>query len=196
MSRADEGRGDRRVREEVRLQADGVRVAVDGLGRLRQQGQPDRAAHAAAGRRDLLEDAQARRQGHHDLGRARPDRRRGRRSRSASTAATRPRAPTATSRSTRSCKGDYKDTVKEQPGSASVVQGVTEDKFGIGYSGIGYRTSGVQAADARRRRTAQFFTDRRRRTSLRQVSALALPLRLRQHGARTSRSIPLRSGSS
>jgi len=25
------------------------------------------------------------------------------------------------------CKGDYEDTVKEQPGSASVVQGVTED---------------------------------------------------------------------
>ncbi len=42
------------------------------------------------------------------------------------------------------CKGDYKDTVKEQPGSASVVQGVTEDRFGIGYSGIGYRTSGVR----------------------------------------------------
>ncbi|KAB2967254.1 MAG: phosphate ABC transporter substrate-binding protein [Thermoanaerobaculia bacterium] len=41
-------------------------------------------------------------------------------------------------------KGDYKDTVKEQPGSASVVQGVTEDRFGIGYSGIGYRTSGVK----------------------------------------------------
>jgi phosphate transport system substrate-binding protein len=40
--------------------------------------------------------------------------------------------------------GDYKDTVKEQPGSASVVQGVTEDRFGIGYSGIGYRTSGVK----------------------------------------------------
>jgi phosphate transport system substrate-binding protein len=40
--------------------------------------------------------------------------------------------------------GDYKDTVKEQPGSASVVQGVTEDRFGIGYSGVGYRTSGVR----------------------------------------------------
>jgi phosphate transport system substrate-binding protein len=40
--------------------------------------------------------------------------------------------------------GDYKDQVKEQPGSASVVQGVTEDRFGIGYSGIGYRTSGVK----------------------------------------------------
>jgi phosphate transport system substrate-binding protein len=42
-------------------------------------------------------------------------------------------------------KGDYKNTVKEQPGSASVVQGVTEDRFGIGYSGIGYKTSGVRA---------------------------------------------------
>jgi len=42
-------------------------------------------------------------------------------------------------------KGDYKSTVKEQPGSASVVQGVTEDRFGIGYSGIGYKTSGVRA---------------------------------------------------
>jgi len=42
-------------------------------------------------------------------------------------------------------KGDYKDQVKEQPGSASVVQGVTEDRGGIGYSGIGYRTSGVRA---------------------------------------------------
>jgi len=42
-------------------------------------------------------------------------------------------------------KGDYKNTVKEQPGSASVVQGVTEDRYGIGYSGIGYITSGVRA---------------------------------------------------
>ncbi|MEN8257125.1 MAG: phosphate ABC transporter substrate-binding protein [Thermodesulfobacteriota bacterium] len=42
-------------------------------------------------------------------------------------------------------KGDFKDTVKEQPGSASVVMGVTEDMAGIGYSGIGYRTSGVKA---------------------------------------------------
>ncbi|HEY7751251.1 MAG TPA: phosphate ABC transporter substrate-binding protein, partial [Ignavibacteriaceae bacterium] len=41
-------------------------------------------------------------------------------------------------------KGDFKDQVKEQPGSASVVQGITEDRFGIGYSGIGYRTSGVR----------------------------------------------------
>jgi len=41
--------------------------------------------------------------------------------------------------------GDYKDTVKEQPGSSSVVQGVASDVGGIGYSGIGYKTSGVKA---------------------------------------------------
>jgi phosphate transport system substrate-binding protein len=43
------------------------------------------------------------------------------------------------------CKGDYKDTVNEQPGSASVVQGVATSVNGIGYSGIGYKTSGVRA---------------------------------------------------
>ncbi len=43
------------------------------------------------------------------------------------------------------CKGDYQDTVKEQPGSASVVNGVANDAFGIGYSGIGYQTSAVKA---------------------------------------------------
>jgi len=43
------------------------------------------------------------------------------------------------------CKGDYRDSVKEQPGSASVVQGIEKDPFGIGYSGIGYMTSGVRA---------------------------------------------------
>jgi phosphate transport system substrate-binding protein len=41
--------------------------------------------------------------------------------------------------------GDYKDSVKEQPGSASVVQGVTVDRYAAGYSGIGYATAGVRA---------------------------------------------------
>jgi phosphate transport system substrate-binding protein len=41
--------------------------------------------------------------------------------------------------------GDYRSSVKEQPGSASVVQGVEKELGGIGYSGIGYRTSGVRA---------------------------------------------------
>ncbi len=43
------------------------------------------------------------------------------------------------------CKGDYKENVNEQPGSASVVQSVTSSDNGIGYSGIGYKTSGVKA---------------------------------------------------
>lgn len=42
-------------------------------------------------------------------------------------------------------KGDYRSTVKEQPGSSAVVQGVSSDAGAIGYSGIGYRTSGVKA---------------------------------------------------
>ena len=41
--------------------------------------------------------------------------------------------------------GDYKDSVKEQPGSSTVVQGVASDKGGIGYSGIGYKTADVRA---------------------------------------------------
>lgn len=43
------------------------------------------------------------------------------------------------------CKGDYKSNVNEQPGSASVVQSVTASLNGIGYSGIGYKTSGVKS---------------------------------------------------
>lgn len=47
--------------------------------------------------------------------------------------------------------GDYKDEVKEQPGSASVVQGVTVDRYAIGYSGIGYATAGVKAVPISRK---------------------------------------------
>ncbi len=43
------------------------------------------------------------------------------------------------------CKGDFKTNVNEQPGSASVVQSVSNSINGIGYSGIGYITSGVKA---------------------------------------------------
>lgn len=42
------------------------------------------------------------------------------------------------------CKGDFKTGVNEQPGSASVVQSVATSINGIGYSGIGYKTSGVR----------------------------------------------------
>lgn len=43
------------------------------------------------------------------------------------------------------CKGDFKNTVNEQPGSASVVQSVSTSVNGIGYSGIGYKTSSVRS---------------------------------------------------
>jgi phosphate transport system substrate-binding protein len=43
------------------------------------------------------------------------------------------------------CGGDFKSTVNEQPGSSAVVRGVEQTLGGIGYSGIGYKTSGVRA---------------------------------------------------
>lgn len=49
------------------------------------------------------------------------------------------------------CKGDFKNSVNEQPGSASVVQGITKSINGIGYSGIGYKTSGVRAIPLRKK---------------------------------------------
>ncbi|MEJ2183147.1 MAG: phosphate ABC transporter substrate-binding protein [Nitrospirota bacterium] len=55
------------------------------------------------------------------------------------------------------CKGDYRDEVKEQPGSASVVQGVTEDRYGIGYSGIGYITSGVRTVPLAKKGSTSFM---------------------------------------
>lgn len=42
-------------------------------------------------------------------------------------------------------EGDYKNSVKEQPGTSAVVQGVASDRFGIGYGGIGYVTADVRA---------------------------------------------------
>ena len=54
--------------------------------------------------------------------------------------------------------GDYKTTVKEQPGSASVVQGVENDMYGIGYSGIGYKTSGVKSV-ALAKKAGEFVAD-------------------------------------
>jgi phosphate transport system substrate-binding protein len=48
-------------------------------------------------------------------------------------------------------KGDFKTTVKEQPGSSAVVQSVASDRYGIGYSGVGYRTADVRAVPIRLR---------------------------------------------
>ncbi len=55
------------------------------------------------------------------------------------------------------CKGDYKNNVNEQPGSASVVQSVTSSLNGIGYSGIGYKTSGVKAVPLAKKQGGEFI---------------------------------------
>lgn len=52
--------------------------------------------------------------------------------------------------------GDFKQTVKEQPGSSSVVLGIANDKSGIGYSGIGYKTDGVNAISLSKNTDAAF----------------------------------------
>jgi phosphate transport system substrate-binding protein len=54
------------------------------------------------------------------------------------------------------CKGDFKGNVNEQPGSASVVQSVSQSLNGIGYSGIGYKTSSVRALPLAKRGTTNF----------------------------------------
>lgn len=42
------------------------------------------------------------------------------------------------------CQGDFQNRVNEQPGSASVVQSVASSINTLGYSGVGYRVSGVK----------------------------------------------------
>ena len=55
------------------------------------------------------------------------------------------------------CKGDFKDNVNEQPGSASVVQGITKSINGLGYSGIGYKTSGVKAVPLTKKEGGEYI---------------------------------------
>lgn len=54
------------------------------------------------------------------------------------------------------CKGDFKNNVNEQPGSASVVQSVSASINGIGYSGIGYKTSSVRALPLAKKAGGEF----------------------------------------
>ncbi len=56
------------------------------------------------------------------------------------------------------CKGDYKNNVNEQPGSASVVQSVSASINGIGYSGIGYKTSSVRAVPLAKKAGGEFVS--------------------------------------
>lgn len=55
------------------------------------------------------------------------------------------------------CKGDFKNSVNEQPGSASVVQSISSSINGIGYSGVGYKTSGVRAVPLARKEGQPFI---------------------------------------
>ncbi|ACV27497.1 PstS family phosphate ABC transporter substrate-binding protein [Kangiella koreensis] len=55
------------------------------------------------------------------------------------------------------CKGDFKNSVNEQPGSASVVQSVGLSKNAIGYSGYGYRTSSVKAVPLAKKAGGEFY---------------------------------------
>ena len=55
-------------------------------------------------------------------------------------------------------KGDYNKTVKEQPGSASVVQSVGADRFSIGYSGIGFLTSNIKVLNIAKKPGGQSYS--------------------------------------
>ena len=54
------------------------------------------------------------------------------------------------------CRGDFKSTVNEQPGSSAVVRGVEQTINAIGYSGIGYKTSGVRVVPLAKEEGGQF----------------------------------------
>ncbi|WP_342243270.1 phosphate ABC transporter substrate-binding protein PstS family protein [Pseudomonas sp. OTU5201] len=57
------------------------------------------------------------------------------------------------------CKGDFKPNVNEQPGSASVVQSISQSVNGIGYSGIGYKTSSVKTVALAKKEGGEFVED-------------------------------------
>lgn len=57
------------------------------------------------------------------------------------------------------CKGDFKANVNEQPGSASVVQAISNSLNGIGYSGIGYQTASVKTVPLAKKAGDPFVED-------------------------------------
>jgi|SRR5471030_88196 len=57
------------------------------------------------------------------------------------------------------CKGDFKANVNEQPGSASVVSSISSSLNGIGYSGIGYKTSNVRTVPLAKKEGGAFVED-------------------------------------
>jgi len=57
------------------------------------------------------------------------------------------------------CKGDFRANVNEQPGSASVVSSISSSLNGIGYSGIGYKTSSVKTVALSKKGSTEFIED-------------------------------------
>jgi phosphate transport system substrate-binding protein len=72
-------------------------------------------------------------------------------------------------------KGEFGAWVSEQDGSAQVVSRVESDKFGIGYSGVGYRTAGVAMAPLAKE-AGQPFVAPAEETALNSRYPLARPL--------------------
>ncbi len=62
------------------------------------------------------------------------------------------------------CKGDFKPNVNEQPGSASVVSSISNSLNGIGYSGIGYKTSNVRTVPLAKKQGEEFVSDNEAKT--------------------------------
>lgn len=62
------------------------------------------------------------------------------------------------------CRGDFRANVNEQPGSASVVQAISQSLGSIGYSGIGYQTASVHTLALARQGTTDFVEDNQENT--------------------------------
>lgn len=62
------------------------------------------------------------------------------------------------------CHGDFRANVNEQPGSASVVQAISQSLGGIGYSGIGYQTASVHTLALARQGTTDYVADNQENT--------------------------------
>ena len=62
------------------------------------------------------------------------------------------------------CRGDFRANVNEQPGSASVVQAISQSLGGIGYSGIGYQTASVHTLALAKQGTTDYVEDNQANT--------------------------------
>ncbi|MDT3722489.1 phosphate ABC transporter substrate-binding protein PstS family protein [Pseudomonas oryzihabitans] len=62
------------------------------------------------------------------------------------------------------CRGDFRANVNEQPGSASVVQAISQSLGGIGYSGIGYQTASVHTVALAKQGTTDYVEDNQENT--------------------------------